>query len=99
LRRPDPKAVAEQLDALKAKGISSIAIAFVHSYMWGEHEDFVARIAEEKGFAVSVSSQLQPMVSGYRLPHSPLISWQALTIRSSWSHARTLQSPTHTSPL
>ena len=62
LSRPDPTAVGQQLDALKAKGINSIAIAFVHSYMWGEHEKLVADIAEERGFAVSVSSQLQPMV-------------------------------------
>ena len=69
LRRPDPKVVSEQLDGLKVRGINSIAIAFVHSYLWGEHEDMVAEIAEEKGFAVSVSSKLQPMV---RFPCSVL---------------------------
>jgi hypothetical protein len=62
LSRPDPNLVSKQLDELKARGISSIAIAFVHSYLWGEHERMVAEIAEKKGFAVSVSSQLQPMV-------------------------------------
>lgn len=62
LRKPDVQRVSDQLDELKSKGINSIAIAFVHSYLWGEHEEMVAKIAEEKGFDVSVSSKLQPMV-------------------------------------
>jgi 5-oxoprolinase (ATP-hydrolysing) len=37
----------------------------VHSYLWGEHEELVANIAKEKGFEVSVSSKLQPMVSSF----------------------------------
>ena len=63
LRRPNPKTVSKQLDELWGKGIKSIAVAFVHSYLWSEHEEMVARMAREKGFEVSVSSQLQPMVS------------------------------------
>lgn len=63
LNRPDPAAVSRQLDSLWSKGIKSIAIAFVHSYLWGEHEEMVAEIARDKGFEVSVSSKLQPMVS------------------------------------
>ncbi|EIW72692.1 hypothetical protein TREMEDRAFT_67004 [Tremella mesenterica DSM 1558] len=62
LHRPDPKEVHEKLDALWSKGIKSIAIAFVHSYLWNDHEQLVAEIAEKKGFQVSVSSQLQPMI-------------------------------------
>ena len=69
LRRPDADAVSKQLDELKSKGINSIAIAFVHSYVWGEHERLVADLAREKGFAVSVSGELQPMVRS-----SPLVS-------------------------
>lgn len=62
LRRPDLAVVSEQLDSLWSKGIKSIAIAFVHSYLWGQHEEMVANIARDKGFEVSVSSTLQPMV-------------------------------------
>ena len=69
IRRPDPEVVSKQLDELKSRGISSIAIAFVHSYLWSEHEDLVAKIAVEKGFAVSVSSQLQPMASPFLLKY------------------------------
>lgn len=63
LRRPDRDTVSEQLDGLKAKGINSVAVALVHSYLWGDHERLVADLAREKGFAVSVSHELQPMVS------------------------------------
>lgn len=62
LARPDPSQVKEKLKALWDKGIKSIAVAFVHSYLWSEHEDQVAKIARDLGFEVSVSSQLQPMI-------------------------------------
>lgn len=62
LRQIKEEEVNEKLDHLLSKGIKSIAIAFVHSYLWGKHEELVAKIAREKGFSVSVSSQLQPMV-------------------------------------
>lgn len=70
LRRPDLKKVSKQLDKLKEKGINSLAIAFVHSYLWGEHENQVAKLAKDKGFQVSVSHQLQPMVK-FNLPLPP----------------------------
>jgi len=62
LQRPDPAKVGKQLESLWKKGIKSLAIAFVHSYLWGEHEELVAKIARDIGFEVSVSSKLQPMV-------------------------------------
>jgi 5-oxoprolinase (ATP-hydrolysing) len=62
LSRPDPAEVKTKLQALWDKGIKSIAVAFVHSYLWGEHEDQVAAIATEMGFQVSVSAKLQPMI-------------------------------------
>ncbi|KAK4687418.1 5-oxoprolinase (ATP-hydrolyzing), partial [Tremellales sp. Uapishka_1] len=62
LRKPDPAEVKKQLEKLWAQGIKSIAIAFVHSYLWGEHEQMVGRIATEIGFTVSESSRLQPMI-------------------------------------
>lgn len=62
LQRPDQAEIHEKLDFLLSKGIKSIAVAFLHSYLWGEHEEMVAKIAKEKGMQVSVSSELQPMV-------------------------------------
>jgi 5-oxoprolinase (ATP-hydrolysing) len=63
LRRPDLDTVSRQLDTLRRDGINSVAVAFVHSYLWGDHEKLVADLARRKGFAVSVSHELQPMVS------------------------------------
>lgn len=63
LRRPNMDTVSEQLDGLLSKGIKSIAVAFAHSFLWGKHEEMVAEMAREKGFEVSESSKIQPMVS------------------------------------
>ena len=86
--------MSKQLDELKAKGINSVAIAFVHSYLWSEHEEMVARIAKEKGFAVSVSSELQPMVSALaaQYPHSSAASFCG-TARCLRSVALTISGP------
>lgn len=62
LRRPDPEVVSRQLDELWSKGIHSLAIALLHSYTFTDHEQLVADLALAKGFSVSVSHQLQPMV-------------------------------------
>jgi 5-oxoprolinase (ATP-hydrolysing) len=62
IKKPDMAVVSKQLDELKEKGIKSVAVAFVHSYLWGDHEAAVSKLAEEKGFDVSMSSKLQPMV-------------------------------------
>jgi 5-oxoprolinase (ATP-hydrolysing) len=44
-------------------GISSLAVALMHSYTFDEHELKVAEIAKSVGFKnVSLSSQIMPMV-------------------------------------
>lgn len=73
LQRPTTDEIHEKLDYLLSQGIKSIAIAFLHSYLWGEHEAIVAEIAKEKGFQVSVSSELQPMVSTGGTPFSAVV--------------------------
>ncbi|XP_071957987.1 5-oxoprolinase-like [Antedon mediterranea] len=45
------------------KGIKSLAVALIHSYIYDGHEKEVARIAKEVGFThVSTSSDVMPMV-------------------------------------
>lgn len=62
-RAPVPATVRSALAAVRAKGITSIAIVLKHSYMFPDHERLVANIARELGFLqVSLSSQLMPMV-------------------------------------
>ena len=45
LRKPDPAVVKPQLQALREKGYTSLAIVFVHSYTYPEHEKLVAQWA------------------------------------------------------
>ncbi len=59
LRTPDEHVVRTQLEPLKAAGIEALAVCFLHSHVNPVHEELVARIAEDVGFAhVSVSSRL-----------------------------------------
>ncbi|KAL3690636.1 hypothetical protein R1sor_004287 [Riccia sorocarpa] len=52
-----------KLQALLEKGIHSLAVVFLHSYTFPDHEQGVERIAKELGFKqVSISSALIPMV-------------------------------------
>ncbi|CAI5531542.1 unnamed protein product [Closterium sp. Naga37s-1] len=51
------------LEKVLARGIKSLAIAFLHSYTFPDHERAVAALAREMGFKqVSASSDLVPMV-------------------------------------
>lgn len=60
---PDPESVLQQLRTLKSSGVESLAICLLHSFANPEHEELVARIAEEVGFdEISISSQLSPLI-------------------------------------
>jgi 5-oxoprolinase (ATP-hydrolysing) len=51
------------LESLKQEGYSAIAIVFMHGYRYPAHEQAVARIAREIGFAqVSVSHEVSPLI-------------------------------------
>ncbi|OJD28827.1 5-oxoprolinase (atp-hydrolyzing) [Diplodia corticola] len=63
LKRLDSSAVREQLRHLYDEGFRSLAIGFIHSYLFPDHEQAVARIAREIGFEhVSLSSELSPNI-------------------------------------
>ncbi|KAG5187249.1 Hydantoinase B/oxoprolinase-domain-containing protein [Tribonema minus] len=63
LRRPDVAALREQLSAVLARGVSSLAVVFLHSYTYAAHERAVGDLARDMGFAhVSLSSEVMPMV-------------------------------------
>jgi 5-oxoprolinase (ATP-hydrolysing) len=62
-RAPDLAAVHAELERLKADGIPSVAIAFMHAYRYPAHEQAVAALARELGFAqVSVSHEVSPLI-------------------------------------
>ncbi|THY85482.1 putative 5-oxoprolinase [Aureobasidium pullulans] len=63
LRVPDLDTVRRDLEAIWEEGFHSLAIAFVHSYTYPDHERAVAQVAREIGFkTLAVSSELQPMI-------------------------------------
>ncbi|KAN0108410.1 Hydantoinase B/oxoprolinase domain containing protein [Hyaloscypha variabilis] len=62
LKRPDMEVVRSQLQELKDDGFKSIAICFIHSYLYPDHEIAVADEARKLGMQVSVSSTLHQSI-------------------------------------
>src|SRR4051794_1681885 len=60
---PDLDRIRETLAGALARGIKAVAIVFLHSYRYPEHERQVASAARQMGFAqVSVSHEISPLV-------------------------------------
>ncbi len=60
---PDLARVRAELEDLRDDGIKSIAIVFMHAYRYPAHEQAVAKLAREAGFAqVSVSHEVSPLI-------------------------------------
>ncbi|BGP57766.1 hypothetical protein JCM8202_002418 [Rhodotorula sphaerocarpa] len=63
LRKPDESTVRADLQRIFDSGVRCLAICFVHSFTFPDHEHLIAKIAEEIGFEqISVSSQLSPQI-------------------------------------
>ncbi|KAK8074742.1 hypothetical protein PG997_009405 [Apiospora hydei] len=63
LQRIDPARVREQLQDLRDQGFESLAICFMHAYIFPDHEDAVAALARDVGFKyVTTSAQTSPVV-------------------------------------
>ncbi|TFK71412.1 5-oxoprolinase [Pluteus cervinus] len=63
LQKPDLSAVESDLRRLYDEGYRSLAIVFVHSYTFPDHECAIGKLARSVGFThVSESSQLLPMI-------------------------------------
>ncbi|ATY59277.1 hydantoinase B oxoprolinase [Cordyceps militaris] len=62
LQKLDLSAVKSQLLALRSQGFRSVAVAFLHSYAYPDHELQVGRIALEMGFSVTLSAEVQSMI-------------------------------------
>ena len=62
-KEPDLAAVRAELSAAHAAGINAVAIVFMHAYRYAAHEQRVAALAREIGFAqVSVSHEVSPLI-------------------------------------
>lgn len=63
LKRVDVDEVGRQLSELKSQGYTSLAIAFMHSYLFRDHEQQVAKMARDIGFSfVTLSSEISPSI-------------------------------------
>ena len=63
LRPIDLAALRGELETIRARGITSVAIVFMHGYAWPGHEQAAGRLAREMGFdQVSLSSEVIPMI-------------------------------------
>eukprot|EP00903_Cladosiphon_okamuranus_P015215 g14063.t1 len=63
VKEPDLTAVRASLQGVLDQGITSLAVVFLHSYTFAEHERRVGQLAEEMGFThVSLSSEVMSMV-------------------------------------
>jgi 5-oxoprolinase (ATP-hydrolysing) len=63
LRSPDIEKIRGQLMRLRQDGIESLAIAFLHSYVFPDHERAIKKIAIECGFEnISLSSEVLPQI-------------------------------------
>ncbi|OIW26936.1 hydantoinase B/oxoprolinase [Coniochaeta ligniaria NRRL 30616] len=63
LARPDLAVVKSELQRLWDDGFRSLAVVFVHSYAYPEHEVSVGALAAQMGFSVTLSSAVQPMIN------------------------------------
>jgi 5-oxoprolinase (ATP-hydrolysing) len=61
---PDPTVVRASLQSLADKGIQSLAVVFLHSYVYPQHELIVGRIAEEMNCftEIALSHKVMAMV-------------------------------------
>ncbi|KAH7310784.1 Hydantoinase B/oxoprolinase-domain-containing protein [Stachybotrys elegans] len=63
LRKPDEEGVRKQLQRVYDEGFTSLAICFMHAYLYPAHEDMVAQIARDVGFEyVSTSARTSPTI-------------------------------------
>ena len=64
LKKPDEGDIREQLKALRNDGYTSLAVCFMHAYIFPDHEKVVEEIAKEVGFEfVTISSQTSPTIN------------------------------------
>lgn len=71
LKTPNENEVRTILQKIYDSGIRSIAVSFLHSYTYPDHEILVGKIAQEMGFKhVSLSCQTSPMIKFLPRAHS-----------------------------
>lgn len=63
IKKPDADEVRQQLLDLRSLGYDNLAISFMHSYVYPQHEQLVAKLAREVGFKhVITSHETAPVI-------------------------------------
>lgn len=75
LKKPDLKVVRQQLHALKEKGYTNLAVAFLHGHVFPDHEEAIAEVARSPEFGghfkhITLSSQASARSAGKLLVRS-----------------------------
>jgi N-methylhydantoinase A len=74
VRQPlDLDAAREAMQALKAKGVDSLAVCFLHSYARPDHEQAVGKLAAQHFRQVSLSSEVLPELREYERTASTVV--------------------------
>ncbi|KAH8693568.1 Hydantoinase B/oxoprolinase-domain-containing protein [Talaromyces proteolyticus] len=59
----DIHSIRQQLQALRSAGLTSLAVCFMHSHIFPDHEQVVGDLARQEGFnSVSLSSEVIPRI-------------------------------------
>jgi 5-oxoprolinase (ATP-hydrolysing) len=63
-KKPDLDLVRKHLEEIRDVGITSLAIAFLHAYTFGDHEKLVGKLAQAMGCfsQISMSHEVMPMI-------------------------------------
>ncbi len=70
----DVKEVEELAERLKEKGVESVAVSFLFSFLDPEHEEKVEKVLRERGFFVSISSRIVPEFREYERASTTVIN-------------------------
>lgn len=73
LQKPKLAPLRTQLEQLKQEGFNSVAIVFLHSYAYPDHELAVRSLATSLGLQVTLSSQVQPMIKAVPRGNSAVV--------------------------
>jgi len=74
LEKSEVKALQERVKILKEKGVNSVAVCFLHSYLNPSHEYMVKESLEKLGLPVSISFEILPEFREYERASTTIIN-------------------------
>ena len=74
IEKLDEAEVEKVAEILKEKGVESVAVSFLFSFLNPEHEEIVERVLKKHGFEVSISSKIVPEFREYERSSTTVIN-------------------------